>query len=231
MKNSGDNKTFRKFAGVILASSAIAGPVLADRAAAADPAIVQEARNLCIEDARGKGFELKEVITAGDSDKPGKDAKIVLKLLKSGQDFQQTCYYDKNAKSVSFVDEIAATIAPPPIASAPVKTYTPALWWILLPIVGLPALLWWAENRQSGPARAVSTGARNGSIVYSEVLVRGEDGNPVQVYEEPSYDSRVLGTVDDGQSVRVTGRENDDWFELVGGGWLPKQYMRASVTG
>ncbi|MEG3438513.1 SH3 domain-containing protein [Pannus brasiliensis CCIBt3594] len=231
MKNFHDNKPLRKFAGVILASSAIAGPVFTGRVTAADPAIVREAQQLCIDNARTKGFELKEVVSSGDADVAGKDAKIILTLLKDGRDFKQTCYYDKNAKSVSFGEEIAATLTPPAVTVPPAKTYSPALWWMLLPIVGLPALLWWAENRRIGPARTVTIGARNASIAHSEALIRGEDGNPVQVYKEPSYSSRVLGTVDDGQLVRLTGRENDDWFELVGGGWLPKQYARTFVTG
>jgi hypothetical protein len=78
-------------------------------------------------------------------------------------------------------------------------------------------------------ARTEGTTARTAAARYSDSLIRTTDGNPIQVYEDPAYSARVLGTVQDGQSVRVTGRENDDWFELVGGGWLPKQYVRTST--
>jgi hypothetical protein len=218
MKNLNKSKTLLNLTGVVLMSSAIALPALTDRAAAVDQALVNEAQQLCVQDAQAKGFTLDRVVEAGAADKPGKDAKIVLNLNKGGQEFKQTCYYDKNAKSVSFFDDIASTGT-----TTPDRTYNPALWWVLLPLIGLPLLLWATKNRHAETARAA---ARTGATRHYEALIRTADGNPIQVYEDPAYSARVLGTVEDGQTVRVTGRENDDWFELVGGGWLPKQYVR-----
>jgi hypothetical protein len=224
MKNLNQGKTLVKLAGMVLMSSAIALPVLTDRASAVDPAIVNEAQQLCIEDAKAKGFELKEVVTAAAADKPGKDAKIVLHLLKAGQDYKQTCYYDKTAKSVSFFDDIVAG------TTTPDKTYTPVLWWLLLPIIGLPLLLWATRNRHTESDRTAASAVRNHGTRYYDALIRTVDGSPIQVYEEPSYTAKVLGTVQDGQTVHLTGRENEDWCELVGGGWLPKQYVRTSAN-
>jgi hypothetical protein len=221
MKNLKSEKTFLRVASVVLASTVAVIPVLSEKALAADPAVVQEAQQLCIENANSKGFTLKQVVEAGASDRVGKDAKIVLSLDKGGQEFKQTCYYDKTAKSVFFDGDVLAPL------TAPEATFKPNLWWALLPIIGLPLLLLWGRNRDAEYARTAATTTR--TVRYYDAIIRTADGTPIQVYEDPAYSARILRTIEDGQSVRITGRETDDWFELVGGGWLPKQYVRTST--
>jgi hypothetical protein len=213
-------RNLTRVVGVALASTIAIVPVISEKALAADPAVVQEAQQLCIDNANQKGFTLKQVVEAGASDRPGKDAKIVLSLDKGGQEFKQTCYYDKNAKSVFFDGDVLAPL------TAPEATFQPNLWWALLPIIGLPLLLLWGKNRDAKYAR---TAAATRTVRYYDAIVRTADGSPIQVYEDPAYSARILRTIEDGQSVRITGRETDDWFELAGGGWLPKQYVRTSA--
>jgi len=214
-------KNLTRVAGVALASTIALIPVVTEKALAVDPAVVQEAQQLCIDNASQKGFTLKQVVEAGAADRPGKDAKIVLSLDKGGQEFKQTCYYDKNSKSVFFDGDVLAPL------SAPTETFQPNLWWALLPIIGLPLLLLWGRNRDAEYARTAAATTR--TVRYYDAIVRTADGSPIQVYEDPAYSARILRTIEDGQSLRITGRETDDWFELAGGGWLPKQYVRTST--
>lgn len=214
-------KNLTRVAGVALASTIALIPVITEKALAVDPAVVQEAQQLCIDNAGQKGFTLKQVVEAGAADRPGKDAKIVLSLDKGGQEFKQTCYYDKNSKSVFFDGDVLAPL------TAPAATFQPNLWWALLPIIGLPLLLLWGRNRDAEYARTAAATTR--TVRYYDAIIRTADGSPIQVYEDPAYSARILRTIEDGQSVRITGRETDDWFELAGGGWLPKQYVRTST--
>lgn len=214
-------KNLTRVAGVALASTIAFIPVITEKALAVDPAVVQEAQQLCIDNAGQKGFTLKQVVEAGAADRPGKDAKIVLSLDKGGQEFKQTCYYHKDSKSVSFDGDVLAPL------TAPTETFQPNLWWALLPIIGLPLLLLWGRNRDAEYARTAAATTR--TVRYYDAIVRTADGSPIQVYEDPAYSARIIRTIEDGQSVRITGRETDDWLELAGGGWLPKQYLRTST--
>lgn len=202
-------------------ASAIVTPSFTKSAQALDPAVVQEAQNLCVENAKTKGFDLKEVVSAGPADVAGKDAKIVLNLTKAGQEYKQTCYYDKNSKSVFFGDDAKGAV------TTPETTYQPALWWVLAPLIGLPLLLWATRNRgkeEVTRAAAVKTYANR----YYDAIVRTVNGEATEVYEEPNYNSKVIRSILDGESVRVTGLEDKDWFELAGGGWIPKKYVRTT---
>ncbi len=204
------NRWSAKVATAVIFASSLS--VMHPPAQAADPAVVRTAETSCVEQAQQKGFELKKVVYAGDSDKGGKDVKIVLNLLKDGGLFKLTCYYDQ-VSGASFGDEDAVSLT----------TKFP-WWWLLLPILGLPALLAWAKGRDTD--EVVHHHHR-----YYDAIVRGSE-DPISVYAEPNLASKVIGYVHNGEAVKITDKDVyhagvGDWVELATGGWIPKQYVGA----
>ncbi len=219
MKNLTNTSLSLKLAGALLCSSAFALPVLPTYAQANDPAVVNTAQDLCTSQANAKGFELKEIIYAGAADVPNKDAKIVLNLLKAEQLFKLTCYYDKASGQASLgEEEVAESVT----ATTVTETAPPNIpWgWVLLPLLGLPLLLAWARNRD-----AKLGVVDNRDLQVYDALIRGNDGAPISVYDRPSYNSRIVGSVYNGDAVNITNHDTGDWIELASGGWIPKQYV------
>lgn len=211
-----------QIASALLLSSPLAFP-LATPAYASDPATVQQARELCIEQAKSKGFELKEVTYAGGADVPGKDAKIVLSLLREGQVFKLTCYYDRASGQVAWGEETAAEMAEAAAEMAQTVKGIPGwtlLLGLLLPLVGLGLLLAWARGRGI-------PGRTDGQ--HYEADIRSSSMEPIGVRATPSHTADLIGTVQNGQRVTITDRdlvaETGDWIELARGGWVPRQYV------
>jgi hypothetical protein len=189
----------------LLFSASLVLPI--SNAYASDPAIVEQAKTLCLDKAKSEGYELKNVLYAGASEIPGKDAKVVLQLIKDGQVAKLTCNYDVKSGGVDFG---APEAAPPPV-SIP--------WWaFLLPLLGLLALWFLSKGRN----KATTYGH------YYEADIRG-GSDPIPVYDHPSLASNVISAVHNGERVRVTDRDlviaNDGWVQLARGGWVEKQYV------
>lgn len=186
---------------------------------ASDPAIVNQAQELCVSKAKAKGFDLKEIIYSGGADVAGKDAKIVLNLTKDGQLFKLTCYYHKASGQVDLGDNVAADVA----------NVAPSIpwWWLLLPLIGMVLLLAWARNRD----KALGVVGRSGH--QYEAYIRGNSTEPVRVYASPSYNSSIIKAAYNGQKVIITDRdittETGNWIELASGGWVPEQYVGTSA--
>ncbi|MDG2615766.1 SH3 domain-containing protein [Thermoleptolyngbya sichuanensis A183] len=196
----------------------LTGATLAAPAFAQDPAVVQTATDSCIRNAQQNGFALKEVVEAGASDRPGKDAKVVLMVTKDGADARQTCYYSVADGGVTFDDAVGAARNFP-------------WWWLLLPIVGFPLLLAAFRGRDT-VTRTVAedpryVGARE---VRPEGIVRAANQS-VNVHSGPDGSYRVTSTLYDGQRVALTGRRENNWVELAEGGWVQSQYIDAAFTG
>jgi hypothetical protein len=88
------------------------------------------------------------------------------------------------------------------------------LWWLLLPLLGLPLLLWFMRGRQD----KTIYGERSDAIVHG-------DGNTVEIYANPGTHHPHIGTLYDGQRVTLSGRCHEKWSELADGGWIPSQYL------
>jgi hypothetical protein len=194
-----------KFIFFLLFSTSLALPI--SNAYASDPAIVEQAKTLCLDKAKAEGYELKSVLYSGSSDIPGKDAKVVLQLIKNGQVAKLTCNYDQKSGMADFGTSEAAL---PPV-SIP--------WWgFLLPLLGL--LVLWFLSKGKHEARTYGH--------YYEADIRG-GGDPIPVYDHPSLGANVISAVHNGERLRITDRDlaiaNDSWVQLARGGWVEKQYV------
>jgi hypothetical protein len=206
--------------------------------------VANAARQACISSAESKGFQVAEVVAIEPKAGVADGANVVLSLTKAGQPYKLTCGYTKAAGAV-FGDHAATTTTTTPTTTttttdpttatttttptttmAPasteaVKTVPPAslapLWWLLLPIIGLPLLMWWTRGRGAATAdrEAYATGR-------TEAIVRN-NGNNLNVYSGPGTDYRVTRTLQDGQTVWLSGQYNNNWAELEDGGWIPTQ--------
>jgi hypothetical protein len=180
--------------------------------------MLQTAEAACIENAAADGYDpaMAQVISsrAIDSDQ----VEVVLNLTKDGQNFDRlTCPFSASQGIGNFVGGAAATVASPGMGR---------LWWLLLPLVGLPLLLAALRGRDTAVAGAV---APVGDRVYTEGWVNTNSG-PLDVREYPTTSARVLRSLPNAEYVRLTGRHDGDWAELSDGGWVPSYYLRYSDT-
>jgi uncharacterized protein YgiM (DUF1202 family) len=230
--------TFRSIAATAIVVGASI-PFAAASAQALSAEASAAARQACISSAESKGFLVAEVVSIEPKAGVADGANVILSLTKAGQPYKLTCGYTKDAGAV-FGDNTApaatttapaATTTAPATATETVKTLPPAslapLWWLLLPIIGLPLLMWWTRGRGAAAAanarRDYVTGSR------TEAVIRN-NGSNVNVYSGPGTDYRVTGTLRDGQTVWLSGRHDNNWAELENGGWIPTQTVDTTVT-
>ncbi|GAB4154441.1 MAG: hypothetical protein Fur0046_34370 [Cyanobacteria bacterium J069] len=182
--------------------------------------MVQTATQSCVSNAESNGFALKEVVEAGASDRPGKDAKVVLTVTKDGAEARQTCYYSVADGGVSFED-VAGTARNFP------------WWWLLLPIVGFPLLLAAFRGRDNVARTVAEDPLYAAREVRPEGIVRSANQS-VNVHSGPDSSYRITSTLYDGQRVTLSGRRENNWVELADGGWVQSQYSQyidAAFTG
>jgi len=185
-------------------SAIVAGsPVLAQ---SVSPTLARAAEAACIESAESKGFSLNEIVSVEPKPATTDGAIVVLNLNRDGQPFKLTCGYTES-EGAMFDGNEGIDIG------ANLPTYRANLWWLLLPLIGLPLLLWWAAGRRQ-PAHAYVSDQHTETVVKSQ-------GQTVQTHSGPGYNFSVTGTLYDGQHVQITGRQQQDWTELVNGNWVP----------
>jgi hypothetical protein len=175
--------------------------------------VASAARQACIESARSKGFEVADVVSITPKGTDG--ANVVLNLTRDGQPYKLTCGYSKETGAVVGDNATAGTTVTAPDWSR--------LWWLLLPLLGLPLLLAWARTRD-GANPIYSTAAGR-----SEAIVR-QVGSSVNVHSGPGDDYRVTGRLREGQRLWLTGRYNNSWAELEDGGWVPASYLEIAPS-
>lgn len=188
----------------------LAAPTFAQVAADLDAA----ARTACMQSAEAKGFQVVDVVSVEPKPGVADGANVVLNLSRDGQAYKLTCGYTKSAGAL-FDNQGAAGVT---TGTAPDMS---RLWWLLLPLLGLPLLLWWAKGRDTVD---YTTAAEH----HSEGVIRHQAG-PVKVYSGPSNSYRVVDTLENGQRIILTGRQENNWAELQGGGWIPVQYVEANA--
>lgn len=228
--------TFQSIAAAsVLVSAAI--PFAANaQGVAAD--VASAARQACISSAESKGFQVAEVTSIEPKAGVADGANVVLSLTKAGQPYKLTCGYTKAAGAV-FSDNATTTTttaptttttttAPAPAATETVKAVPPAslapLWWLLLPLIGLPLLLWWTKGRG-----AAATATREYAMDQTEAIVRNR-GNAVNVHSGPGTDYRVTETLRDGEIVQLSGQYKNNWAELEHGGWIPSENIETAAV-
>jgi hypothetical protein len=176
--------------------------------------MLKTAEKACIENAAADGYnpDLAQVVSsrAIDNDK----VEVVLNLTKDGQSFDRlTCPFSASTGIGNFVSDAADTVAAPGLGR---------LWWLLLPLLGLPLLLAALRGRDRGAVEAVTP---IGDRVYTEGWVNTNSG-PLDVREYPNSNARVLRSLPNDEYVRLSGRHDSDWVELTEGGWVPSYYLR-----
>lgn len=184
--------------------------------------MLETAKTACIEQAAQDGYDpnLAEVISSREIDDD--KVEVVLNLTKDGQNFDRlTCPFSVSQGIGSFADGVgdvadgvADTVASPGLGR---------LWWLLLPLIGLPLLLWFLRGRDQDYVATATSEVRD--RVYTEGYVN-TNGGPLDVREQPNSTSPVLRTLPNGDHIRLTGRHDNDWVEVVGGGWVPSYYLR-----
>jgi hypothetical protein len=227
--------TTLKFKQSILPLAVLMGvmlPLASVRAQTVAPDLAKAAQDACINVAQSRGFTLDRVV-AVQAD--GVDAaKAVLSLTRNGQSFRLTCGYSRTRGAIFGNDAFGtSTQAPAPAIPQPSVAVpavpTPAvpvgeapnlsrLWWLLLPLIGLPLLLWWTRGRgEQVVGRTYET---------YEGIVRKAGG--VDIQSGPGATYKVTGSLRDGQRVVLSGRHDNNWTQLQDGGWIPSENVETS---
>jgi hypothetical protein len=132
---------------MLLACCISVSPVLAQ-----SKDVSNAAKGACEDAALKKGFTVDEVVSVEPKGLEG--ANVVLNLSKEGQAYKLTCGYTV-AGGASLVEDLkqsaenlktAVTTSLPEASAA--MNWSP-LWWLLLPIIGLPLLLAWSGGRRA----------------------------------------------------------------------------------
>lgn len=203
----------------LVAASMLVGvalPFAPAKAQNASPDLARATTEACINVARSRGFTLDRVVTVTAD---GVDAaKAVLSLTRNGQAFKLTCGYSKARGAVFGDDTTGAAVTTQPDQTIPATSGVPfdaaRLWWLLLPLIGLPLLLWLTRGKGAHTI-ADSSGY--------EAIVRKTGGVDVRSGPDTSYG--VIGSLRDGQHIVLSGRTDNDWVHLRDGGWIPAQYV------
>ena len=189
---------------------ALVFPISSAYAQAVSADVAKAATEACSRSAESKGFQVKGVVSV--EPKAGADGvNVVLNLDRNGQAFKLTCGYSKAAGAMFSDDAGTASVAAPNLSS---------LWWLLLPLIGLPLLLAWTRGRDRKFYRAYQE--------RSEAIVRN-DGKSLSIHSGPDASRTVTGVLYDGQQVTLSGRQDDNWVELADGGWVPKRFLDMSA--
>jgi uncharacterized protein YgiM (DUF1202 family) len=147
--------------------------------------------------------------------------EVVLNLTKDGTNFARlTCPYSATEGVVSFGDEVADIVTAP-------RSWN-WIWWLLLPLIGIPLLLWLLRGRDQReyvaadrvrrePTRDYVPADRVQGRTYTDAYVN-TSGDKLNVREYPDQTSRVLRRLNYGEHIELTGQQDQGWLEVLGGG-------------
>lgn len=228
---------------VLAVLSAITIVVVGQAAIAQTPEeMIATAEKACIDAAVAKGYneQLSQVVEAESID--ANTVEVVLNVTKDGQGFARlTCPYSVKEGVAAFDDAAAifenaadaVTETTDTVTEAAGETVTSATeaiteaadgvttntrfpwWWLLLPIIGFPLLLWLVKGREA----TALTGRYTDGYVNTY-------GQPLNIYDSPNQTAHVIGTLSDSTHVLLTGRRDGDWVELREGGWVDLNSLR-----
>lgn len=202
--------TFTKLAVAALTIAIVLPFVPSAQGQPVSDALASRAKELCITRAGEQGFKLKEVTSIVSVADGG--VRAVLSLTRQGANATLTCTLSKEGK-VALGDDAGGMSAD----TLPAPGNGP-LAWLLLPLLGLPLLWWWAKGRdRANPAYAQGDYAAYGRA--SEAVVR-TGGDDLNVHSAPGSHHPVIRTLPDGQRVNTTGSYLEGWAELEQGGWV-----------
>lgn len=196
--------------------------------------LADAAKEACIRSAESKGFKIEQVVSLEANGTDG--VRAILSLSRNGQANQLTCGYSEKDGAVFNEETTETTITIVPTtavttefgtALVPTATDFAPLWWLLLPLLALPLLLWWTKRRDALEANAYVTTAVADKDY--EAIVR-TNGSLINVHLGPNDTDKIIGTLRDNQRVSLSGRLNGNWAELINGGWVNSQYLEYLET-
>jgi FAD/FMN-containing dehydrogenase len=204
-----------------IAAAAVTVATIASFSAPVHADIVETAKKSCTDDAVAKGYTVNNVVTAEQTADGGAVVKLDLTKNSDGTKAPLTCTLGKDGK-VAFGEAVTTTT----------ETARNTAWpWLLLPLLGLPALLWWARGRNAEPVRTVSRDYVSASRFVPgervDAIVRSTT-DALNIHSGPGTSYNVTGTLNNGQRVTLSGRYDNNWAELASGGWIPTQYLEAA---
>jgi hypothetical protein len=191
------------------------------------PQMLETAKNACIEKAAAEGYDPKQAEVISSKAVDANTVEVVLNLTKDGSNFARlTCPYSAEKGVISLGENVVT------------KPNLSRLWWLLLPLLAIPLLLWFLRPRNRRDyvaADRVSTerpreyvaADRVQSQNYTEAYVK-TSGEMLEVKEYPNATSRVVRRLSHDEHVNLTGQQNQGWVELSGGGWVPSRFLRFS---
>ncbi|OKH32928.1 hypothetical protein NIES2119_24625 [[Phormidium ambiguum] IAM M-71] len=199
--------------------------------------LADAAKEACIRSAEAKGFKIEQVVSLEPNGTDG--VRAILSQSRNGQANQLTCGYSEKDGAVFNEETTETTITIVPTtavitefgtALVPTATDFAPLWWLLLPLLALPLLLWWTKRRD-----ALETSEANAYVTTAvadkdyEAIVR-TNGSLINVHLGPNDTHTIIGTLRDNQRVSLSGRYDNNWAELINGGWVNSQYLEYLET-
>jgi len=195
--------------------------------------MLETAEQACLEKAVDEGFDpdRAEVISSESVD--ANTVKVVLNLTKDGTNFARlTCPYSATEGVVSFGEDVATAVTAP-------RNWN-WLWWLLLPLIGIPLLLRFlggrnrreyvaADRVRSEPTRDYVSADQARGRTYTEAYV-DRRGDMLEVREYPDPSSRVIRRLSFGDHIDLTGQKDQGWLEVLGGGWVESRFLRFPDT-
>ncbi|MGL5082919.1 MAG: hypothetical protein ACRC8A_15650 [Microcoleaceae cyanobacterium] len=176
--------------------------------------LAKTAEEECIRSAEAKGLVVKNVDSIEPRDGAIDAVNVVLSVERDGQPARLTCGY--STAGAVFDDDTSTTTS----TTSTRSTINP--WFILLPLLALPFLIWWWGNnldRSRGYARR----ERADSVVRSH-------GRAANVHSGPDNSYDIIGSLNDGQRVALSGLFKSDWAELAQGGWVRSEHLESIGT-
>lgn len=210
-------------AGIIL-SCLMLSTVPAPQVLAQSVDVANAAKGACEDAALNKGFKVVDVVSISPKGTDGAD--VVLTLSKEGQAYKLTCGYTTKG-GAAFAEDLTQSVASTvgAVTTPTIPMNWGPLWWLLLPIIGLPLLLAWVGNRRTETVPAARHYAGTTIVGKPYDAVVRSSGQTINVYSGPATTNRIVATLNDTQRVTLSGRKDGGWSELATGGWVQTPYL------
>jgi hypothetical protein len=114
-------------------------------------------------------------------------------------------------------------IATPPVIDNPLLALDGnlrPLRWLFLPIIGFPLLVWLMKNRDT----------ESDLVINHQTAIVCSRNQLVTVHQDAGTHHPILGSLQNGQSILLSGRQREKWSELAQGGWVPSQYVQKAMV-
>ncbi len=179
--------------------------------------VTAKAQEACKVAARSKGFEVENVVSVTPKGKDGAD--VILTLSRDGHPAKLTCGWTK-AQGAAFgnLPIPKVSIPTPAIAVPVVKAHDPLNPWGWLLALGAIAAPFYLKRGHHHTAEETAAG-------HLEAIIDGH-GNRINVHDHPNATSTIIGSLEDGHRVLLSGHTDNNWSQLRDGGWITTRSLR-----